>query len=320
MADQNDTPQNAEKNGDTVQPPQENMALTKVAEVSELVQVNDCLLALRNTTAIEHHKLMRRLKSAETKIQKRDAELQSVKNELAKSNAEWAITKADLLGNLLSAERKIKKLQQERSDAKNYFMHHYLPLSENLNNAIRSRYGDVSASNMATPIVSATDDVRISTDDISASSTMLPIAPNVLESTVLPVAEPAVLAEQPLEKNVPADDDGVIVENQQTETGDVAIQFECDQCPKLFKTMAHKYRHEQKSHNGSSGTNRKEIKLSKRLKRVRPNVLAKKAAFKNRMSAQKSLAASFAKVGMFAPVFKQLVQELHKHNVSQNKI
>lgn len=296
MADQNDTPQIVENIDEAMQSTQENLPL---AEGREIVQVNHSLAALRKTNVSEYHKLMRKLKSAERKIKQRDAEIQSMKYELVKSNTELAITKADLLGSLLNAERKIKELERECSDAKEYFIHHLLPVSESLNSVIRSRYGDASGmKTMPPPIVPASDDVN----------TLLPEKPNDLESTVLPAQSPeAEQNEQPPEGNESADD-CVVVENDEMDTDDVATQYECGQCPKLFDSIALKFRHVRQAHKAASDANPEKTKSAKR---VRQNV----SAAKNRKKALwKSLARSHgqANVNKLAPVMEQLIRELRK--------
>lgn len=310
-------------------------------ETNEIVQVDDWLNALRNMHTSEIHKYTRRLKYSDRKLQKKDTEIESLKKELAARNTDLAVTKAQLLGDLLNAERKIKHLEHECNDAKDFVSHNILVASERISQLIRLRYGDGKVLNLmnGAPGAPAKDDklfeVPSGHEDISASSTLItvpvtdldPIGPPAALPAVVPAAVPTAVPttfqEQLHAEAEGSDDDVIVVENEQMETDECAVQFPCGKCTKTFDTMAQKFQHEKKYHDIGSATDVNEEdeedesddeESPKSAKRMRPLAFAKKMAAQKRLRANllKALAKTYDKPDplKMAPVMKQLKSHL----------
>lgn len=128
MSDQN-RPTSSDGNGqpsDSVAVPAKDLPLPNTVQCSELAQVNESLVAMRDARS----KLLGKLKHAERKNQKKNAEIKSIQDEKQKIITELATIKADLLKQLLDAERKIKQLEQELGDAKTFLTRHVLAAND----------------------------------------------------------------------------------------------------------------------------------------------------------------------------------------------
>lgn len=276
-------------------------------EIVELARVDDCLAAMQKAHASDNHKYVRKLKIAEGKIQKKDEDISSLKGEIEKLRNEFANAKADLLGDLLVAERKVKQLETELNDAKTFITRHVLPANDTVSKLIRSRYGDgneMKTLNARPAIRNAPEKCGIPSElsnaieGISASSTILMVPVGDPEPAAPETALPADAPTESEEVAKPVEDDDDVVqdevevesENDQMEIDENAIHFPCDHCSKSFSTMALKFRHEKKSHANAHDTDQEEENdaeyLPKPLKKIGA---AKKMVGKKRTQKERKL-------------------------------
>lgn len=310
----------------------QNLPLTSVGN-NEMVQLDDCLLTLRNAHDNISQKLLRKLRNAERRMQKKDVDIKSLTSEIARSTTELATTKAQLFGDLLVAERKIKQLEQELNDAKTFITQYILVANDQVSQLIRSRYGNGNElrpmkMTPAAPITSTVptkNDISLELSNaIEEISTSLFTNPaNDLES-VTPSADAQTTSDgEP--KPVEATDDNVVeVNNEEMETDDCAARFSCGQCPKLFSTLAQKYRHETKSHgnidaaHGEEDDAEQSPKLTNRFGAI---AAAKKILENDRRKKQKFMKAILniygkPEIKKWTPVMKELKRHQRAKKIS----
>lgn len=303
--------------------------------IVELVQVNEYLGMLRNGHATDIKRFVRKLKSVEGKIHKKDDEISSLKGEVEKLRNELAFEKANLLGDLLVAERKVKQLEMELNDSKTFITRHVLPANDTISKLIRSRFGDgneiktLNALPVFPVIRSAPEKSGISLDlsnaieDISASSTVLMVPAGDPEPAASEVALPADVPTASEEEAQPVENGDDVVgveaeaENDQMEIDENAVRFPCGHCPKTYNTMARKFRHEMKSHGNVHDIDQEEENGAEHSPKLLKKVgAAKKVAAKNRIQKEKKKqnkmmenilnAYGMERAAKYAPLMQQL--------------
>lgn len=309
-----------------------------------MAQVDETLLALRNTHANDHQKVLRELERSDQKLLQKEAEIKLLESKVAQCSADLAVTKAQLLSELLDAERKVKHFEHEFNEAKHFITQHVLAANETVSKLIRFRYGDgnelafMNTAQAAPAAIVAPGNINMplelsnAIEEISASSTLFSVPAIDLETTEPTNAQTESATDsqavsqgqsQPVERS---DDDVVLIEsdNEQMETDECAVRFPCDQCPKVFTSLALKYRHESKAHGNARDIGR-EVKRDARnflkpLKRLASRTAAKKMAEKIRIQNELQLEEFADLYRKYTPVMKQLKREQRAKKMTGRKL
>lgn len=227
MAEENSTNPTETQNLSAVLADADELLVPTVQPNLELVQVDNCLSELQSRRATASQALVRKVKTGSLKLQAMKEELNAAQVEIAKAKSETTAVKAELLAQLLDAERKSTQLEQELNDSKSFIKHHVLVTSEKMTETIRSRFGETTKKPMSAPALDAPNGI----DGASASSTLVAVPYEDSGETS---------TEQPPQSIKSSSD-------EEMDT-DVVERFSCDHCSTSFKSMAMKYRHEAKHH------------------------------------------------------------------------
>lgn len=255
----------------------------------EMRQLNLFLRGLRDLNELCCDKNARMQQTWKEMVDKKDAAFSAVQREKENLSTILMSAKANYLGELLDAERTIKKLENELNELKSFIARDVLVANESVSKMIRLRYGDGNQQAIASTAVTAS---------VRASELAKTIEPNTESSPQIVCASiernPAVIPaavevhietwnqgeQQPTAGETTADGlpENVveITDDEQMETDDENLlkRFPCDNCSRSFSTMALKFRHESRVHGNTHDIEQpldKVEKVKKPLKRLRRN-------------------------------------------------
>lgn len=238
---------------------------------------------------------------AQKTLDKKDAALAALQSEKENLSNILSRSKVDYLEELLDAERKIKKLENEVADLKNFVTHDVLSANKMMSTMIRGRFGDANgnlkipslhpageeskpinapteaekapvkpvAETSATSAEAANDESKGSDGDDTAETENV-IAISDEESDETTDSSSADSSDEPDEAQMEA-----------VKTAKLLNRFPCNECPRSFSTMAMKYRHEHRVHGVSPEQRVIPVKTVKKpLKRLYGEKQDKKDLFK----------------------------------------
>lgn len=190
-------------------------------------------------------------------IEKKDDAFNALKNEKENLTTILMSSKANYLGDLLEAERKIKRLENELNEIKSFIFHDVLVANETILTSIRQKYGDASKKIFESTAVSAS---CASESAMSVDNNPTPVALTDAQIDTTPAAVPAEIptieaqqssAEGKLAKDLRSE----VIEITDDEHIDAAAadanllkRFPCEKCSRSFSTMALRFRHVSKVH------------------------------------------------------------------------
>lgn len=292
----------------------------------EMRQLNQFLRGLSDLNKFCCEKNARMQETWQMMVDKKDASFSAVQREKENLSTILMSAKANYLGELLDAERTIKKLENELNELKSFITRDVLVANESVSKMIRLRYGDrnqqaivastaktasVHAPELAKTIVPNTESSpQIVCASVEQQSAVIPVAVEMHIETSKqdeqqPIAEEPTTADGLPENVVEISDD----EQMETEDENLLKRFPCDDCSRSFSTMALKFRHESRFHGNKHDIEQsleKVERVKKPLKRLRRIEKAKQIRqVKRILEDQGILEILFGSVGANSTPLKQ---------------
>lgn len=274
---------------------------------NETIQVDHSLSELRNLHSMSNKNNVHLQQLSQQKIQRKDALINCLKKEMANLKSIESSTTINYLFELLTAERRIKLLEEQLSES-DAFLRKIFRANEAIAKMIRTRSGSDNENFIAskTDVITAelgndSFELAKAIAEVSASSTLLTavgLDPKLITSAATEVEEPKPADEQTTKSIDDTEKSPVKLvepvveakngaenpaEQMETEEPPLLKRFPCDKCNKSFSNMAKLYKHQTKSHASDvEHESRNAEKVKKPLKRLRPTVTSKKMRQKKR--------------------------------------
>lgn len=262
----------------TAQPPPD------ASSQDELLQLDQLLAGFRNLNNFCCKRNVRLQQSWQRKMEKKDAALKALQKEKENLSTIIISSKANYLEELIGAERRIKKLENQLAAQNAFIVRDVLVANETVSAMIRYRYGDdkASVSNTAKSMVCASELAK-AVEHISTPSTLI-VAPDILPVAEVQSETPDQDVQQPTAQDESAkkspvdvieindDEESVAQSGEQMETDETNVlkRFPCDECSRSFSTMALKFRHESRFHGSAHEIELQLEKVDKAKKPTKP--------------------------------------------------